>query len=111
MNHPLSVDEQGLHVPKDGTDSSAVYRMMRQGVGCSEIARRLGKPRNTVGVLMHRIRHGRPSRSRVNHVLRQQSLYVRKLVNILGMSLAEAVETERALAMQEQHAAPLTLVK
>jgi hypothetical protein len=113
MNYPLAVDDQGWRIPKDGTDARKVYGLMCQGLGRSEIACHLGKPRNTVGVLMHRIRWGRPTQpSRANDALRRQSVYVRKLVDILGMSLAEAIETERFLMEQKPPVnQPLTTVK
>jgi hypothetical protein len=97
----LPVDEKGWRIPRDGTDARKVYDLMRQGLGCTEIARRLDKPRNTVGVLMHRIRNGRPTRClRANDALR--SVYVRKLVDILGMPLAKAIEIERFVMDHKQ---------
>jgi IS30 family transposase len=97
MNGPLPVDDLGWRIPRAGTDARKVYDLMRAGLGCTKIARHLGKPRSTVGVLMHRIRKGRASQSRANDALpqRQQSVYVRKLVDILRMPLAEAIEIER----------------
>lgn len=86
MNGPLQIDDKGWRIPREGTTARKVYEMMRDGLGCTEIARRLGKPRNTIGVLMHRIRNGRLSRRLpAIYALRRHSVYVRKLVDILGM--------------------------
>jgi hypothetical protein len=88
MRRKLPRDEFGWRIPGEGTVSRMIYQMMRDHIGRNEIARRLNKNPSTVGALMFGIRG-------TDHA--SYSPYVKKLVAVLGMSLEEAIATERRL--------------
>jgi hypothetical protein len=88
MRRKLPRDEFGWRIPGEGTVSRMIYQMMRDHIGRNEIARRLNKNPSTVGALMFEIRG-------TDHAA--YSPYVKKLVAVLGMSLEEAIATERRL--------------
>ena len=84
MRRKLPRDEFGWRIPGEGTVSRMIYRMMRDHIGRNEIAQRLKKNPSTVGAIMFGIRGPR-----------SYSPYVKKLIAVLGMSLEEAMATER----------------
>jgi IS30 family transposase len=54
-------DEQGWRVPRPGTVSANIYALAKKGLSATQIAKQLGRARNTVAVHLFKIK--RPERA------------------------------------------------
>jgi len=93
-------DEQGWRVPRPGTIAAKIYALAKTGLSTREIADKLGRGRNNVGVHLFKIK--RPGRSNpLGNAWRKKQPgerkpilpeegYVRKIAGAMGLPLTQA---------------------
>jgi hypothetical protein len=93
-------DEQGWRVPRPGTIAAKIYALAKTGLSTREIADKLGRGRNNVGVHLFKIK--RPDRgNQLGNAWRKkqqgarkpippEEAYVRKVATAMGLPLTQA---------------------
>lgn len=118
-------DERGWRIPRPNTKSRQIYNLLIQGKKPCEIARELNFVESTTRVLIFNIKNSKKKNSWANEFNKNKprkpkkpyatsdkskklpdgtilySKYVKKLVKVLGITHAEAVEQERKLLEKE----------
>jgi hypothetical protein len=122
-------DKRGWRIPRNGTKSRKIYDMLVAGKKPFEIIKELGMTDSTIRVLIFNIKRPdkkneyarnyfrtHPKRPRAkkerlesdtpSHLLPdgtiRYSFYVKKLVNVLGLTHTEALEKEREILEKER---------
>ena len=93
-------DELGWRVPHPGTIAADIYALAKKGLNAREIAKKLGRERNNVGVHLFKIK--RPERSnqlgnswkkkrtRQHKAITPEEAHARKVAGVLGLPLHQA---------------------
>ena len=113
MKTKLPRDERGWRVPHEGTKSHEIYKLLVSGVGSGDISRQLKMGSGQVRVLINRIKYPERNNKRCNEYNKlfkkkarqryeNESVYVRKLIRVLGMTLEEALAEERKALEKER---------
>jgi hypothetical protein len=93
-------DERGWRVPRPGTIAASIYALAKNGLSTREIADRLGRARNNVGVHLFKIR--RPDRGNLlgnawrkkqrgeRKAIPPEEAYARKVAAAMGLTVTQA---------------------